>query len=209
MVDRIEVSEIGNVDFTVEIHHRHPKELEGNREELKAFEGVCEIKQFYYLREDEEKGTYYVDYTTTRLLYKGVLLYPIKKHYNSNSYRFSLDRRINGNYQYYCDFAEKNKMPNYVGKPTAAKMDEWLDFLLREEAYMINRLEEKNNFKAKFKKSLEGRDVKWNSDTKGYIRGNRVEYEFEIGEKSVYSKIILECESTLENFDRISETLKK
>jgi hypothetical protein len=205
---KIEVSQIGGYKLEAPLSDWMLNNLREQKTNLQGIEGVCELKEFVSLYGEE--GKLYADSVSVNVLYKGYLLTPIKKHYNQNYYKFALEGK-NYDYNFIKDFRQNNPEPNYIGKATAKKMDEWLEYLLKLDAYMVARVEKKASFKENYIKSLEGRNVKWNADkSQGIITENGIEFHFNIWENGVTTDIKFRYDfpDTLENFDIIVKALE-
>lgn len=206
MRQEVEVKDLNKYNFEAAPREWIWNNIKEKKEELKNFDGICNLKEMISFH--EEDGKLYTDCGYVLLEYKGYTLYPMKKHHNQNSYHFALNGVDYPN-EYVRDFFNENERPKYVGKPTVAKMDEWLEYLLAMDKTINERKDKEIDFKAKYIESLKGRDVKWLGKTQGIICENGIEFEFQIGESSVYTKIRLgyKVPRNLETFDKLVKAL--
>lgn len=216
---RIEASEISKYKLEREVSDYIYQCIREKKEELKAFDGICTLKEIISLNKGDE-GELYPEHGYVLLEYKGLLLRPFKKHGKQNSYKFYI---VDSDYPYEMvkDFKNDHIEPNYIGKPTEKKMDEWLEYLLLEERYINERIKNKYNFKESYIKSLEdaGRVIVWQNRerTEGYINGNGFRFKITIGENAAYTKIEFDqyykkdgkyVMESLETFDKLNEAMK-
>ncbi|MDU1892120.1 MAG: hypothetical protein E6767_15660 [Dysgonomonas sp.] len=123
---------------------------------------------------------YHAEDVAVFLDYKGYLLRAYKHHYTDKVYRFCLVEQYR--HKHTKNYQNRNEMPNKVGKPTPAKMDIWLAYLLNEEeekkAYAQKYIDEETAFRAELAQL--GDTVKWYSENQGHIVMNNLVFDFTI-----------------------------
>lgn len=177
MKNFINISEIGK--YGLQLNDYQQRNLEDKRKEFTQFIPVCKIVEVLYISHYDEK--YHAEDVAVLLNYKGFLLRAYKNHYTDKAYRFCLVEQYRHKHTH--NYTNRNEMPNKVGKPTPAKMDIWLAYLLNEEeekkAYAQKYIDEEEVFRAELEQL--GDAVKWyNNGSQGHIRMNNLVFEFSI-----------------------------
>ena len=177
MRDYITLSEISK--YGLKLSDYQKGNLEKLRNEFAPFASVCKLVENASVSHYNDK--YHLEDVCLFLDYKGYLLRPYKCHYTDKVYRFFLVNPYT--HKHTKNYANKNEKPNKVGKPTPAKMDIWLAYLLNEEeekkAYAQKYIDEETAFRAELAEL--GDAVKWyNNGNQGYIQMNNLVFEFSI-----------------------------
>lgn len=177
MRDFISISEISK--YGLQLSEYQQRNLEGLRKEFAPFAPVCKTVEVLYISHYDDK--YHAEDVAVFLDYKGYLLRAYKCHYNDKVYRFCLVEQYR--HKHTRNYTNRNEMPNKVGKPTPAKMDVWLAYLLNEEeekkAYAQKYIDEETAFRAELAQL--GDAVKWyDNGNRGHIRMNNLIFEFSI-----------------------------
>jgi hypothetical protein len=154
-------------------------ELEGLRKKLAPFASVCKLREIAYTSEYD--GKIHLESVAVILDYKGYLLRAYKCHYTDKVYRFYLVNPYR--HKHTKSYENKNEHPNKVGKPTAKKLDEWLDYLLNEEeekkAYAQEYIDKETAFRAELAEL--GDAVQWyDNGNQGHIYKNNLVFSFSI-----------------------------
>jgi hypothetical protein len=198
-----------DVNVVLQAYQKHTlKEL---KEELSAFNQIGTLEEYARLYEDAQT----VDRVYVLLNYNGTLLFPYKKSYNSNMYGFTIEGK---NYPY--DLVNKfdvlNKKPNYVGKPSKKKMDEWVEYLNKKDEFITNCINEGNSTKDNYLKKLRDKypvdSITFSNteETEGRVKINNIILKFTISQNSVWERIELNygLQHNQETFDKLVNALK-
>lgn len=176
MRDFISISEISKYGFQLSEYQQ--RTLEEKRKEFAPFAPVCKTVEVLYISHYDDK--YHAEDVAVFLDYKGYLLRAYKHHYTDKVYRFCLVEQYR--HKHTKNYQNRNEMPNKVGKPTPAKMDIWLAYLLNEEeekkAYAQKYIDEETAFRAELAQL--GDTVKWYSENQGRIVMNNLVFDFTI-----------------------------
>lgn len=177
MRNYIAISEVSN--YGVELSEYNKKNLEELRKEFAQFAPVCKLVEKASISHYDDK--YHMEDVALFLEYNGYLLRPYKCHYNDKVYRFFLVNQYRHKHTH--NYTNRNEMPNKVGKPTPAKMDVWLAYLLNEEeekkAYAQEYIDKETVFRAELAEL--GDAVKWyDNGNQGHIHMNNLVFEFSI-----------------------------
>lgn len=177
MRDFISISEISK--YGLQLSDYQQRNLEGLRKQFAPFAPVCKLVEVLYISHYD--GKYHAEDVAVFLDYKGYLLRAYKHHYTDKVYRFSLVEQYR--HKHTKNYQNRNEMPNKVGKPTPAKMDVWLAYLLNEEeekkAYAGKYIDEETAFRAELAQL--GDAVKWyDNGNRGHIVMNNLVFDFSI-----------------------------
>ena len=176
MRDFINISEISK--YGLQLSDYQQKTLEEKRKQFAPFAPVCQTVEVLYISHYDDK--YHAEDVAVFLDYKGYLLRAYKHHYTDKVYRFCLVEQYR--HKHTKNYQNRNEMPNKVGKPTPAKMDVWLAYLLNEEeekkAYAQKYIDEETAFRAELAQL--GDTVKWYSENQGHITINNLTFDFMI-----------------------------
>lgn len=172
----IEISEISG--YGLELTDYQKKTLEEKRKEFAPFAPVCKLVEKASISHYDEK--YHLEDVGVYLDYKGYLLRAYKCHYTDKVYRFCLVNPYR--HKHTQNYHNNNETPNKVGKPTPAKMDVWLAYLLKEEeekkAYAQKYIDQEAEFRAELAQL--GDVVKWYNENQGHIVINNLAFDFSI-----------------------------
>ena len=176
MKEFISISEISK--YGLQLSDYQKRTLEEKRKEFTPFAPVCKIVEVLYISHYDDK--YHAEDVAVFLDYKGYLLRAYKCHYTDKVYRFCLVEQYR--HKHTKNYQNRNEMPNKVGKPTSAKMNIWLAYLLNEEeekkAYAQKYIDEETAFRAELAQL--GDTVKWYSENQGHIVINNLVFDFTI-----------------------------
>lgn len=155
----------------------------------------------------EYDGEKYAEHCEVWVKHNGTWLKPIKQAWNKKTFFFTLAEIP---YNYVELYNNPNPRPNYVGKPTDKKMNDWVDYLIQELDDKEKILDQHRQNRQNSLRKLEafGNEINWNHDkTGGYVERNGLEYQFEINKNGTLSEKILisSMEQTLEKFLEISK----
>lgn len=172
----IHISEISK--YGLQLSDYQKRTLEELRKEFSPFAPVCKPVEVLYISHYDEK--YHAEDVAVFLDYKGYLLRAYKCHYNDKVYRFFFVDTYR--HKHTQSYTNRNEMPNKVGKPTPAKMDIWLAYLLNEEeekkAHAQKYIDEETAFRAELAQL--GDTVKWYNENQGHILINNLTFDFTI-----------------------------
>lgn len=177
MRDFISISEISK--YGLQLSDYQKRTLEEKRKEFAPFAPVCKTVEVLYISHYDDK--YHAEDVAVFFDYKGYLLRAYKHHYTDKVYRFCLVEQYR--HKHTKNYQNRNEMPNKVGKPTPAKMDVWLAYLLNEEeekkAYAQKYIDEETAFRAELAQL--GDAVKWyDNGNRGHIVMNNLVFDFSI-----------------------------
>jgi disulfide oxidoreductase YuzD len=193
--------------------------LTEKRVELKAFEGVVPILDAACVFKEKDGTISEITYFLCVLNVNNELIVPTKKSWNQLSFSFSLARQFSNNKEYYHEYlsqyGRENPCPNFVTKPTAKKLGEWVEYLLKQEEFLLNRYKEKINFRENYLNKLkeEGRKFNIITDKEGFLEGEIQEkgliFKFQVYENSVHTCIeaSYHLPNSIETFDKMVNAL--
>jgi len=145
-----------------------------------AFGKYYQVHTFVKLHvyEEEGKEKIYIDHLNHYILANGVYLRPYKPKWNVKSFELSLKNRTNiqGIYSFY-----EEEKPNKIGKATTKKVEQWLEYLQKEEQAKKDYLNDKDEERQKFLQKLEPYKDKivWQKENEiGYIENGNLLYSF-------------------------------
>lgn len=173
MKNYITLDEAKNKGFEIREYDINKMNEEVN--DLQAFESLCKLVPLVYVSTYE--GKEYFEHITVFIEFEGVSLRPYKR-YNEKNYIFFLAESLTVK-----DFAHNLDQPNKVGKPTAKKLREWVDYLQSIEALKKATQAKRDSKETEFLDKVKncGLNIVWYSDGKsGYIQHKDHLYKFQV-----------------------------
>ncbi len=96
-----------------------------------------------------------------------------------------------------------HKEPNYIGKMSAKKLNDWIGYLCAVFIDIKQESERKANEKSKFLDRIKDQQVIWISEGKrGYINSNGLEYSFTIDDSDYIDERLIITDNIGTTFDR-------
>lgn len=191
------------------------KNLLEDRSELSEFDGLCEfIDVIKVTSESTESGNiYYISYAYVAMEYNGVKFHPVFRHNSNNPFEFFLEDEIQSDKLRY--FESKLEKPNKVKKPTAKKLNDWIEYMQALEAEKVAYVAEIDKKISGFMETLKPYEnqIRWSEDKhRGIMSRGGLTYSFEIRNTGgIGQEVTLDyipAQSALHEFLKISNNEK-
>jgi disulfide oxidoreductase YuzD len=184
----VNISELA--DYGVQLSEYQAKRQAEAKKNLATFAPLCRLVEVAYLSHYDDK--YHIEDADVLLEYKGRMLRAYHTHYTDTAYKFCLSEQYS--HRHTACYRNTHPTPNKVGAPTAKKMDEWLNYLLTEDAekkaYAQEYIDKEMAFRAQLAQF--GDAISWYGDNNGRITINNVVLEFEIAPCSISQKVSID-----------------
>lgn len=161
----------------------HLKNLLEARNKLSEFDGLCKFIDVIKVTQEltDSGNIYYISYAYVAMEYNGVKFNPYFRHNSNNSFEFFLEESVQGEKLRY--FESKLEKPNKVKKPTAKKLNDWIEYMQAIEAEKVAYVAEIDKKIFDFMDTLKPYEdqIRWSEDRhRGSMSRGGLLYTFEI-----------------------------
>ena len=153
------------------------------RNELSEFDGLCKFIDVIEITPVFTASTniHYMSCAYVAMEYNGVKFRPVVRHNSNNPFEFFIEDGLQGGKLLY--FESKLEKPNKVKKPTAKKLNDWIEYmqaLEAEKVAYVSEIDKKISDFMDMLKPYEGQ-IKWSEDKlRGIMSRGGLTYSFEI-----------------------------
>lgn len=191
------------------------KNLLEARNELSEFDGLCKFIDVIKVTPEltESENIYYISYAYVAMEYNGVKFHPVGRHNSNNPFEFFLEESVQGEKLRY--FESKLEKPNKVKKPTAKKLNDWIEYMQAIEAEKVAYVAEIDKKIFDFMDTLKPYEdqIRWSEDRhRGSMSRGGLLYTFEIrntgGIRQEVTLDYVPAQSVFQEFLKISNNEK-